>query len=38
MKRIVNKVTHKANMLAIKAKMALTNNYAEGFRIPPSRF
>lgn len=31
MKRIVNKVTHKANMLAIKAKMALTNNRAEGF-------
>lgn len=31
MKRIMNKVTHKANMLAIKAKMALTNNHAEGF-------
>ncbi|WRS27020.1 DUF6133 family protein [Oscillospiraceae bacterium MB08-C2-2] len=31
MKRIMNKVTHKANMLAIKAKMALENNHAEGF-------
>ena len=31
MKRIMNKVTHKANMLAIKAKMALANNHAEGF-------
>lgn len=31
MKRIMNKVTHKANMMAIKAKMALTNNHAEGF-------
>ncbi|MGJ4850145.1 DUF6133 family protein [Bacillota bacterium Meth-B3] len=31
MKKIMNKVTHKANMLAIKAKMALTNNHAEGF-------
>ena len=31
MKKIMNKVTHKANMLAIKARMALTNNHAEGF-------
>ena len=31
MKKIMNKVTNKANMLAIKAKMALTNNHAEGF-------
>lgn len=31
MKKIMNKVTHKANMLAIRAKMALTNNHAEGF-------
>ena len=31
MKRIVNKITHKANMLAFKAKMALADNHAEGF-------
>ncbi len=31
MKKIMNKVTHKSNMLAIKAKMALSNNRAEGF-------
>lgn len=31
MKKIVNKVMHKANILAIKARMALTNNRAEGF-------
>lgn len=31
MKKMINKVTHKANMLAIKARMALTNNRAEGF-------
>ena len=31
MKKIMNKVTHKANMLAIRAKMALKNNHAEGF-------
>jgi hypothetical protein len=31
MKRIMNKVTHKANMLAIKARMALTDNRGEGF-------
>lgn len=31
MKRIMNKVTHKASMMAIKAKVALINNHAEGF-------
>ena len=31
MKKIMNKVSHKANMLAIKAKVALINNHAEGF-------
>lgn len=31
MKKIMNKVTHKANVLAIKAKMVLTNNRGEGF-------
>ena len=29
--KIMNKVTHKANMLAIKARRALTNDHAEGF-------
>jgi len=31
MEKMMNKVTNKANMLAIRAKMALTNNRAEGF-------
>ena len=31
MKKIMNKVTHKANMLAINARMAHTNTHAEGF-------
>ena len=31
MKRIMNKVMHKANILAIKARMALIDNRAEGF-------
>ena len=31
MKKIMNKVTHKASMMAIKAKVALINNHAEGF-------
>ena len=31
MKKMMNKVIHKANMLAIKARMALANPCGEGF-------
>ena len=31
MKKMMNKVTHKANMLAMKARMALANPRGEGF-------
>ena len=31
MKKIMNKITHKANMLAVGARTALTNNRGEGF-------
>lgn len=31
MKKIMNKITHKANMLAVRARTALTNNHGEGF-------
>jgi hypothetical protein len=31
MKKIMNKITHKANMLAVRARTALTNNRGEGF-------
>ena len=31
MKNMMNKLTNKANLMVIKARMALTNNKAEGF-------
>lgn len=31
MKKIMNKITHKANMLAVRSRTALTNNRGEGF-------
>ncbi|MPL64142.1 hypothetical protein SDC9_09793 [bioreactor metagenome] len=31
MKKIMNKITHKANMLAVRARTPLTNNRGEGF-------
>lgn len=31
MKKMINKITDKANLLAIRARMALTDNHAEGF-------
>ncbi len=31
MKKMINKVTHKANMLAIKARIELADNRGEGF-------
>lgn len=31
MKKIMNKITYKANMLAVRARTALTNNRGEGF-------
>ncbi|MSS10372.1 hypothetical protein FYJ38_17205 [Clostridium sp. WB02_MRS01] len=31
MKKIMNKITHKTNMLAVRARTVLTNNRGEGF-------
>ena len=31
MRKIMNKITHKANMLAVRARTPLTNNRGEGF-------
>lgn len=31
MKKIMNKITYKANMLAVRARTPLTNNRGEGF-------
>mgnify|MGYP000905333503 CR=1 FL=1 len=31
MKKMMNKLAYKANMLAVRARMVLTNNHAEGF-------
>lgn len=31
MKKMINKVTDKANMLVVRARMALSGNHAEGF-------
>lgn len=31
MKKVMNKITHKTNMLAVRARAALTNSRGEGF-------